>query len=95
MNKYGFFIVPSNLLDTCFGAIKIAHIKDNLNYKSTYYDVENSNSNMYSFTYTIPQNTQIASPIYFTLDTYLYGTVPCKYWDEFVIFNVYSKVGSV
>ena len=52
--KYGIFIVPSNLLSTCFYEYQIGNYLDNSGYYSSYYDVENATTDLFTFTYTVP-----------------------------------------
>ena len=95
--KYGIFIVPSNLLSTCFYEYQIGNYLDNAGYYSTYYDVENAATDLFTFSFTVPSNAITSSPIYFTVDSYPLHTVPysCVIGNvSSVRMMIYSQVGT-
>ena len=52
-NSYGVFIVPAKLFAFCFSYYNIGYFLDNSGYTSSYYDVENASTNLYTFKYNI------------------------------------------
>jgi hypothetical protein len=76
--SYGIFIIPASNFATCFPTYTIGYNLGNSGYANTYYDVENANGNLYTFTYQVPSSATAAqlTPIYFTAATYPSGVVP-------------------
>lgn len=72
----GVFVVPINLMKSgqCFDTYQIGHYRDGEGYSDTWYDKENDNEAMHSFTFDVPASP--SSDIYFSVSTYSYEIVP-------------------
>ena len=59
----------------CFKDVHIAHVKDNEDFKRTWYDVIDADEGNYTFYYEASTNVH---PVYFTVETYSYEIVASR-----------------